>query len=205
MNVRLQPNSVKDLPEYFVPSPDRVDRVVKVLQTDYKAKLSWLEKSFPRAIKTGYIDGDNTIEYAGLFTGVNNDIANITNTDNYEAYSFFYAEDNETPLESEDVVKGKGLYLTRTLHIFFHFDLSKVNPGGDIFYVQTLKNEIWDVMNAATFDCSCIDFTTAQVYDEPQQIFDPFFRDFSYPFTQALTWPKAALRFQVEACYFHSV
>lgn len=205
--IRLSPNSVKDLPEYFVPNPRLVDIVCNVLQTDAKNKLSWLEKSFPRAVKTGRIKDDGTREeFPGIFTEPGHDLANIVNTDNYTAYSFFYAQDDESALNPTDVGRTGRYWLSRTLHWFFWFDLPDVDPLGastDIYYLQNLKGQVYNVLNEACFPgCAQIDMGDILVFDEPQLIFEPFFRDFDYAFMQSLNWPKAALRFQMEACYY---
>lgn len=191
-------NSLKDLQEYVVQNPYRVDIAVKALQAAYLQNLQWLEKSFPRAVlRTKQVELENGSMAERIFPAIRtidgNDEADLLEVDNFAAYDFFYQPDTENTVNWQERTYNE--YQAPLRNIFW-FDLNSINPDRGDDFLPELETEILQVISNTKFE----DFNNTtirgvevqRVYQEPQNIFEGF--SFNLVNTQFLHYPYRGLR-----------
>ena len=195
---RLEPNSFKNLNEYIVANPYRVDIAVKSLQAAFKNNLTWLEKSFPRAVRRvkKIESGNNVIDriFPAIRTQDGNDEADLMELDNESAYSFFYQPDTETSIDFEEF-SNFNVYEV-PLRAIFWMNLNFIDPDrGDDFLPELTTEVLKVILNTVYED---VDGTYVRgveindIYQEPQNIFEGF--SFNLVDTQFLHYPNRGLR-----------
>lgn len=201
--MRQTPNAFKNVNPYFLTNPIGIDLIVDALQRKLDDEFNWLEKSFGRAIKAGTTDDEgNEKEYPAMFIEDGKDLTNMLKIDNYDAYSFFYAEDEEELIEDDEYNQWIANRLQRTLHLIVWLDLKRVDPAQVENYTEQVKQDIWKAIGETLYPCD----TSAEivaVFDEPDNIFEDFTFDFVQ--SQNMLYPKVGLRFELLACYNNDI
>lgn len=202
--MRQTPNAHKNVDVYFLTNPVGVDLIVDALQRKFDDTFNWLEKPFARAVKMGTTDDQgNEKEFPAMFTADKQDFANMLNLDNYDSYCFFYAEDEEEMFDEDEYNQFIPNRLQRTLHVIFWIDMKRIDPSRTENWTEEIKQDIWKAIGETYFPCD----TSAAVvntFDEPDQIFDPFFT-FNFVESQNMGFPKIGLRFELLACYTNDI
>lgn len=200
---RLNPNSVKNIPAYVIPSPYGIDMIVNGLQAKF-GELPWVEKSFSRAVSmVKEVEGQESV-YPGIFTGDGMDFANLIEVDNYSAYCFFFAKDSETV---DGYSKGIRNTYSRELSAIFWMNLQQIdNTRGDDF-LEELKQDILKSIANARFTNSAnngqvLGIEVTEIYDEPKNIFQGF--SFDLLKTQFLHYPYRGIRLDIDCSYIEN-
>lgn len=201
--MRQTPNAFKNVTPYFLTNPVGIDLVVDAIQRKLDDEFNWLEKSFARAVKASSTtsEGDD-IEFPAMFIEDGKDLTNMLNIDNYDAYSFFYAEDAENIVDDDEYNQFIANRLQRTLHLFVWLDLKRVDPTEVENYTEKVKQDIWKAIGETYYYCD----TSAEivnVFDEPDNIFEDF--TFDYIKSQNMLYPKVGIRFELLACYNNDI
>lgn len=189
-----------------ITTPYGVDQVIKALQEDYAANLSWLEKSFGRAfIMSRKTDdqGDASLItrqdyiYPGLWQADGSDMYDGMANDNLDAYSFFVKEGNETPLDYQQ--RQRNQWEVELSNIFW-FDLQRVDSTKTYPFNEELLDEVKQRISSVRFtglDGASVE--VLQVFDKPQEVFQGFTIDMAE--TQHLYYPKGGFRILLRAVY----
>ncbi len=202
--MRQTPNAHKNVDVYFLNNPVGVDLIVDALQRKFDDTFNWLEKPFARAVKMGTTDDqENEKEFPAMFTADKKDFSNMLNLDNYDSYCFFYAEDEEEMFDEDEYNQFIANRLQRTLHMFFWIDLKRIDPSRTENWTEEIKQDIWKAIGETYFPCDT-SAAVVNVFDEPDQIFDPFFT-FNFVQSQNMGFPKVGLRFELLACYTNDI
>ena len=198
---RLTPNSIKNIDPYVLANPLGVDMVVNALQARFDLGLTWLEKSFGRAVAMSHQKDNQKIDYPGLFVKEGFDYMNMIALDNWDAYSFFFARDTEDPLDFGDGIRNT---FRRELDLIFWINLERADSTKEYDYLPELKREILNIIDGTTYSQSTdlgqvLAVDVLNVYDEPDNIFDGF--DIDLEDTQLLYWPYRGLRITLDCTY----
>jgi len=194
--MRQTPISIKNVTPYVLNSPVGIDSIVKSLQVRFSTNLTWLTKSFNRAVITSNIDpnGDRH-ESAKCFISNGQDELDMIVNDNWTAYCFFLARDNESVLEYRD--NQDSLY-ERELSVYFWLNMDEVDPTKDYPYLEEIKREILKEIRSTSFSGDS-DIEILDVIDNPLDVFEGFTVDPDK--TQLLYNPYAGLRIDLNCVY----
>lgn len=194
--MRQSPIAIKNVTPYVLASPVGIDVIVKSLQERFSNNLSWLAKSFNRAVITSNIDpsGDR-YESAKCFVADGRDELDMIVNDNWTSYCFFLSRDSEAVLEYRS--NQDSLY-ERELSIYFWFKMDEVDPLKDYPYLEELKREIEVEIRSAVFS-SDTEIEILEIIDDPLDVFDGFTVDVDK--TQLLYNPYSGLRFDLNCVY----
>jgi len=206
---RLRPNSIKEVPAPILSDPVGIDMVVVALQTEFANEITWLEKSFGRAVRmveqrqVGEDAGDlGEYVFPALIVQEGYDFFNLMEVDNFDAYSFFYAHDPEEVVEYEEGIQNT---YRRRLSCVFWMNLQRVDESRKDDFLEELKREITKVISNARLDDS--GFTNGEiqgieileVYDEPDNIFEGFTVELQD--SLMLHYPFRGLRIELDCTY----
>lgn len=201
---RLQPIAFADVTPFIVDDPIRIDLAVKNLQAQFDT-LPWLEKSFARAVKRSETVNEQDQSFPAMFVGKDYDYLRMIGQDNFQAYSFFFADDPETTVNYQD---NKRNYYERDLNAIFWMNLSLIDPNvGAAELLESLKRDIINKIKTTRYlPNSAGDFINfvdiIGIYDKPEEIFEGF--TISLTNSQMLYYPYGGLRFQLKVNYLAS-
>ena len=200
--MRQSPNSHKNVTPQIITDPKGVDTVVKALQLELLANLSWLDKSFNRAVLRTREDVNNgTIEFPACWIGQGLDEFNMIGNDNWGAYSFFYSNGSDSIV---DYNQGSDILIERDLSLYFWFKPDSIdNTKGQGELIEQLKGEILTVIQNTNYSGGAKEVDITDIDDIPTSVFNEF--TINTATTQSLHYPYAAIRFDLSAMFMYDL
>lgn len=192
----IQPTAVKNVTPYIQAAPVSIDRIVKALQVQFTNDLTWLTNSFNRAVYTSNFVDDAQVVSAKVWVDNGQDELDIIARDDWQAYSFFFAEDEEIPIEYNE--NESSLY-ERELSVYFWFNLCEIDDtktGNEL--LADLKLEILQAIRTVTLSGDD-EVSVNSVVFNPLEIYSDFTIDPTQ--TQLLYYPYGGLRIDLNASY----
>jgi len=198
---RVNPNAIKNVTPYVIVAPVRIGMVVQALQASL-GTLTWLTKSFGRAIKMSEKRKDDNYIFPAMFVSSSKDHLNMLELDNWNAYSFMFSDDAETV---ENYEKGFRNLYKRKLSIMFWMNLDKIdNTKEGNQHLEELKEEILAKIGTTVYTDSAgsgavQDVEVMEIFEKPENVFSEF--SFEETETQFLYPPYRGIRIDLDCFY----
>lgn len=197
---RKSPISRKGVEPQVLTNPVGIDILVKALQEDFASNIPWLEKSFNRADISTRVNidaegGEEVFNFPKCWVDDGSDELEMIGLDNWNSYSFFSAIGNETPLDYDDA--DSNIY-TRDLNLYVWMNLDAINPTRSGGYLETLKQDVLARIREYSPN-GAIGVEVNLIVDNSLDVFTDFTTEL--PFTQFISDPYRALRFDLTAFY----
>lgn len=189
------PTPIIDTIPYVLENPIGIDRIVKALQSDLST-IPWLTKSFNRAVTMSNVDteGNQRVTPKCWVANAQDELEMIAN-DNWNAYTFFYADSNESSIDFE---LNEDSQFEQELSLYLWVNLDNIDNSKTYDYLPELKEDVLKVIKNTTLDNDdSIELT--DIDSNPLTVYDGFTIDIDK--TQLIYYPYRAIRFDFNATY----
>lgn len=181
----------------LLPSPLGVDKAIQDVQISLADGLSWLERSYGRAITQKALEPEQSAPVNVPATAVKRQViypecyterqepVNMMPNDNLQSHSFFLVRDPGTFINYN--VLDEQAILQYPASVIFWFNLTRINPAKGFRYTEELKQQVMTILMSNS------NITLTEVYEN----YDEIFREFTITETvrQYLKPPFGGFRF----------
>ncbi len=181
---RQKKDVFKNVVPYIVADPYGVDKPIKEIQ-EALSTIPWLEKSFGRAkIMSSIVNEEEVFQpKCWVSDSEKKDEIPMIGLDYWDSYSFFYASDQETVINSNTFSEDT---YQREVSLYLWINLYDVDPlRNDDFSEELKKDVIYTVKNASLNNVSGLEFL--RIENNPNEVYNAFTFDntksqFYYPY-----------------------
>jgi hypothetical protein len=200
--MKKSPNTRRNVTPQVLADPVGIDTIVTELQVEFTNKLSWLEKSFNRAVLRSKTNTEgNEKLFPACWIGAGKDEYNMLENDNWDAYSFFYASGDDLAI---DYNENTDTTFERDLALYFWFKPAAIDATkGQGEVIELVKREVVSTIKNYYFIDGLYGVDIASITDIPSEVFSGFTLDVTT--TQSLYHPYAAIRIDLNAIYTYDL
>ena len=192
--MRQTATPIKNTVPYILDAPVGIDRIVKVLQAEL-LNIPWLEKSFNRAVLMSTIENDTARTFPKCWVSDGKDEFEMIANDNWDAYTFFFAQGNETTVDPDAIEDHQ---FEQTLSLYLWVNLERVDESKTFDYLPELKRDVLDVIESSVL-LNDDSISITEIDETPSTVYDGFTVDIDK--LQLIYYPYRAVRFDFSAVY----
>lgn len=193
--MRQSPTPIKETTPYVLEDPVGIDRIVKILQSDLSG-LSWLAKSFNRAVTMTNIDSEENQRITPkCWVADGQDEFEMIANDNWNSYTFFHSSGNESAIDFE---LNEDTQFEQTLSLYLWVDLGKIDVAKTYDYLPELVQDVLNIVKQVTLDDDD-ELSLIEIDYNPLTVYGDFTIDIDK--TQLIYYPYRAVRFDFDALY----